>query len=387
MTLPLAGIRILDLSRLLPGPYASLILADLGATVDKVEDLAQGDYLRHVPPLVDGDSAIFHALNRNKRSVRLDLKKPEGVRVLRKLLDRADVLIEQFRPGVLARLGLGVDSLVRDYPRLIVCSITGYGQTGPSADKAGHDLNYLAHAGVLGLQGPPGGAPQVPAMQVADIGGALFSAMGILAAVIERTRTGKGKHLDISLAEAAMAFVPTALAATFAGSQVPRGGDLLTGGVAVYGTYATSDGEWVTLGALEPKFWSAFCAGVGREANMDALRPGPHQEALRRELTALFASRTRAEWEAFAGAHDACVEVVRRPEELPQDPHALARRMFFELARGQASLTHMRTPLTAVDRTHTPPPRAGEHTEEVLLEAGFSAEEVLSLQTASIAGR
>src|SRR5580704_6915913 len=198
---PLAGIRVLDLSRLLPGPFASLVLADLGARVDKIEDPAGGDYLRAMPPLRGDTSSMFLALNRNKRSACLDLKMERGRAALLKLTARYDVLLEQFRPGVLDRLGLGHRTLLETNPRLIVCALTGYGQDGPLANRAGHDLNYLARAGVLGMQGPAGAPPQPPGFQLADVGGGLWCVVAILAALRERDRTGKGSVIDVAMSE------------------------------------------------------------------------------------------------------------------------------------------------------------------------------------------
>ena len=276
MSGPLAGVRVLDLTRLLPGPFASLVLADLGASVDKLEDPGAGDYLRVTPPLAAGDtSTTFLALNRGKRSACLDLKKPSARAALLRMVERYDVLFEQFRPGVLERLGLGHGTLRAANPRLIVCALTGYGQDGPMAARAGHDINYLARAGVLGMQGPAGAPPQVPGFQLADFGGGLWSVIGILAALHERASSGKGKVVDVSMVESSMGFALASLGQLFGGHSPVRGDEPLTGGLALYGTYETKDGKYVTLGALEPKFYLAFFAGAGLEADTSALLPGP----------------------------------------------------------------------------------------------------------------
>ena len=383
----LAGIRVLDLSRLLPGPYASLILADLGARVDKIEDCAGGDYLRWAPPLVEGTSATFLALNRNKRSACLDLKKESGREALLRLVERADVLLEQFRPGVLGRLGLGHDVLRARNPRLVIAALTGYGQDGPLSSRAGHDLNYLSRAGVLGLQGPPGGPPQVPAFQVADTGGALWCALGILAALHARALTGEGCVVDVAMTEASMGFAMSGLGPVLAGALPKRGEESLSGGLAVYGAYETKDRRYVSIGALEPKFWVAFCAGAGIEADPGALLPGPHQEALREQLRAVFASRTRVEWEAFACEHDCCLEPVLEPGELLSDDHLRARGAFFELDSPWGRITQLRTPLTPRDAKHAAPPRQGEHTDEILREAGLDAAAIAAMRAEGAAGR
>ncbi len=368
---PLSGIRVLDLTRLLPGPFASLVLADLGAQVDKIEDTGPGDYLRITPPLVGDTSGIFLSLNRGKRSCCLDLKKASARDALLRMVDRADVLFEQFRPGVLDRLGIGHAVLRARNPRLVVCALTGYGQDGPLAQRAGHDIDYLARAGVLGFQGPPDAPPQPPGFQLADVGGGLWSVIGILAALQERARTGQGRVVDVAMVEASMGFASVGYGQLLSGHVPERGREPLSGGLAIYNTYATRDGKHVALGALEPKFWGAFCAGAGLQADFSALVPGPHQKALRETLATLFASRTRAEWEAFSRQHDCCLEPVLEPGELVDDEHLKARRLFFEMDSPWGKLRQLRTPLADRTSTPAPPPRAGEHTDVMLREAGL----------------
>ena len=377
---PLRGVRVLDLTRLLPGPYATLVLADLGARVDKVEDTGAGDYLRLAPPLVGDTSALFLALNRGKRSCCLDLKKPGARDALLRLVERYDVLVEQLRPGAMARLGIGHDVLLERNPRLVVCALTGYGQDGPLAQRAGHDINYLARAGVLGMQGPAEGPPQVPGFQVADVGGALWSVVGILAALHERARTGRGRVVDVAMTEASMGFASAGFGALLAGHAPARGQEPLTGGLAVYRAYATADGGHVALGALEPKFWRAFCEGAGIPVDDEALTPGPHQPAMHARLEAIFASRTRADWEAFAREHDCCLEPVLAPREVPGDAQARARGLFFEVDSPWGRLAQLRTPLAPRDATPAPPPRAGEHTDEILREAGLDDAAIAALR-------
>jgi crotonobetainyl-CoA:carnitine CoA-transferase CaiB-like acyl-CoA transferase len=369
---PLAGVRVLDLTRLLPGPFASLALVDLGASVDKLEDTGAGDYLRLTPPLTAGDtSATFLALNRGKRSLCLDLKKASARQAVLRMVAGYDVFFEQFRPGVLDRLGLGHATLLAANPRLIVCALTGYGQDGPMAARAGHDINYLARAGVLGMQGPPGAPPQVPGFQLADFGGGLWSVIGILAALHERAGTGKGKVVDVSMVEASMGFALASLGQLFGGHAPARGDEPLTGGLALYGAYATKDGKYVTLGALEPKFWMAFCTGAGIDVDPTALLPGPHQVALKDKLRGVFASRTRAEWQAFGREHDCCLEPVLEPGELRDDEHLQARGMFFDMDSPWGRIAQLRTPLAQRGATYAPPPKQGEHTDAVLREAGL----------------
>jgi crotonobetainyl-CoA:carnitine CoA-transferase CaiB-like acyl-CoA transferase len=320
---------------------------------------------------VGDTSGLFLALNRGKRSGCLDLKKPSAREALLRMVAGYDVLFEQFRPGVLDRLGLGHAVLRARNPRLVVCALTGYGQDGPLAPRAGHDLNYLARAGVLGMQGPPGGPPQLPGFQLADIGGGLWSVIGILAALHERATTGQGRVVDVAMVEASMGFAAMSFAQLASGHAPQRGQEPLTGGLAIYATYATKDGKHVALGALEPKFWAAFCAGAGLQADMTSLFPGPHQAPLRETLRSLFASRTRAEWEAFSRQHDCCVEPVLEPDELRDDEQLKARGVFFEMDSPWGRLPQLRTPLAERDATPSPPPRLGEHTDVILREAGL----------------
>lgn len=356
----------------------------MGASIDKLEDTSGGDYMRHMPPQIGGENSIFLALNRGKRSFVLDLKNPRGREALLDLLPRYDVLIDQFRPGVLARLGLSHETLRGRHPGLVVCAITGYGQTGPLAHRAGHDLNYLARGGVLGFQGPKDGPPAVPGFQIADIGGALYCVVGVLAALLARTRTGDGAVVDVSMMEAAMGFAMSGFGTQF-GAAVTRGDEPLTGGLACYRTYETKDGQYMSLGALEPKFWLAFAAGVGLEADMGALVPGPHQADLTRRVAEIFAARTRAEWEAFASERDCCLEPVLTPVEAMADAHVKARRLFFKMQSPWGEIDQMRLPFSREAPTR-PPPRQGEHTEEILREAGFEDARIASLRAAGVLG-
>ncbi len=376
---PLADVRVLDLSRLLPGPFATLVLADLGASVDKIEDAGGGDYLRVMPPQVAGESVAFQLLNRGKRSAVLDLKKPEGKAAFLRLLGSYDVLFEQFRPGVLDRLGLGHAALRAAHPRLIICALTGYGQTGPLALRAGHDLNYLARSGVLGAHGPADRAPQVPGFQLADVSGGMWSVIAIQAALMERARTGQGALLDIAMTDGVLGFAVTAMASAFAGAPQTRGAETLTGGIAPYNTYTSRDGHPMTLAALEPKFWMSFCAGTGLEVTMEALIPGPHQPALREKVAAIVADKTREEWITFAQKHDCCLEPVLAPEELARDPHLAARDLFFNLPSDRGDIPQLRLPVTPKDTSFTPPPRSGEHTRAIFKDAGLSEEEIDAL--------
>ena len=368
---PLAGVKVLDLSRLLPGPFASLVLGDMGAQVDKIEDTGAGDYLRVMPPQVGDQSAIFLALNRNKRSACLDLKKPSAQAAFLKLVAHYDVLLEQFRPGVLDRLGLSHATLLATNPRLVVCALTGYGQDGPLAHRAGHDINYLSRAGVLGMQGPADGPSAMPGFQLADIAGGLWSVLGIVGALRARDVSGKGAVVDISMVESSMGFAFASFGNLLAGYAPKRGDEPLTGGLALYNTYFTKDDRIVSIGALEPKFWAAFCRGLGIEVDMSALVPGDHQPALKQKLAAIFRQKTRTEWEAFSKQHDCCVEPVLEPHELQGDEHLRARGVFFEIDSPWGRIKQLRTPVTPHAMNHVPPPKQGEHTDAILREAGI----------------
>ncbi len=380
---PLTGITVLDLTRLLPGGFCTLVLADLGADVIKIEEPGRGDYLRFMPPLGHTQSALFTALNRGKRSLTLNLKSPEGCGLLLELARGADVLIDGYRPGVLARLGLPHEALRAANPQLIMCAITGYGQHGPLAGRAGHDLNYLGYAGALGLFAPRGGGPPiVPGIQLADIGGgALAAALGILAALLERQRTGAGQVLDISMTGGVLHWLALAAAEFWATGEAPAGGrGPLSGGYACYSVYATADDRALTVAAVEPHFWANLCRALGREAFIPLqYAPWPEQARLFAELDALFRQRPLDAWmELLAGA-DVCVGPVLT---LPEGLALHGARLITLDQPGEGRLRQIGGLFgTAVAR---PAPALGEHTAEVLAALGRGPEEVAALRAAGV---
>ncbi|MBJ7595372.1 MAG: CoA transferase [Candidatus Dormibacteraeota bacterium] len=324
--MPLTGVRVLDLSRLLPGPFATMILAGLGAEVIKVEDLDGGDYMRWMPPLQDGTAAMFTAINRDKRSLRLDLKSARGRELFLDLVARSHVVLESFRPGVMDRLGLGAAALHARNPRLVICSISGFGQDGPDRLRAGHDLNYLARGGVLSISGAPDAAPAIPGVQMADLGGGAQSAViAMLAALRRAEQTGTGSHCDVSMLDGMLSWMSPHIAAAQSGSTAGPSAMLLNGAHPCYHVYRCADG-WITVAALEPKFWARLCALLGVEDLRDsAFATGTEADHAVERLEGVFRGATRAQWRERLGVEDACFEPVLTIAELLEDPQVRHR--------------------------------------------------------------
>jgi alpha-methylacyl-CoA racemase len=388
----LGGLRVLDLTRLLPGGFCTQLLADLGAEVTKVEDTGAGDYLRWAPPAYQGtdpsaSSAPWLWLNRGKRSIRLDLKDERGRELLLAASRDADVLVESFRPGVMERLGLGYHTLREQNPGLVYASISGYGHDSSHRERSGHDINYLALSGLIAMTGSPDGPPVIPGGQLADVGVAMLTAFGVLAALRERDRSGEGQRVDVSLLDASVIWLGMIAAKTLCDGEAPRRG--LVEQPICYRMYACADG-WVTLAALEPKFWTAFCSGAGCEDLLKHQFDQAGSEA-HRALEAVFLQRTRAQWQAFADEHDCCLEPVLELDQALASP--ILHHLIAEMPQpgATAPVRHLGSPV-CLSRTpaggERPAPALGEHTRETLARMGLSEDTIAELERAgAIAGR
>jgi crotonobetainyl-CoA:carnitine CoA-transferase CaiB-like acyl-CoA transferase len=358
-----------------------MLLADRGADVIKVEEPGAGDYMRWLPPLAGGQGGVFNSLNRNKRAITLNLKSAEGKEIFRRLTATADVVVEGNRPGVMDRLGLGWEALHALKPSLVLCSITGYGQDGPFAQHAGHDLNYLATAGVLSLNAPSGGAPHPLGVQVADIGaGGAGAAAAILSALLAVARGDVGQHLDVSMLDGALSWLAMPVAEAMGGGEQPVGGRTrLTGGFPCYRVYECADGLFVSVGALEPKFWAALVEAIDRpDLAGHHLDPSPEAHAA---LEAVFRARTRDQWAARFEGLDVCVEPVLAVGEVGGHPQVVARGLIRWGPTGAEVAPAV--PLPDGWR-RLDPPGLGQHNGEVLGEVGVGAARLAELAAAGV---
>lgn len=389
----LNGIKVLDLSRLLPGPYCSMMLADYGADVTKIEEPKIGDYARLGYPRIKGISARHLMLNRNKKSITINLKSEKGKEIFKKMAIEADVILESFRPGVMERLGLSYDEISKINPEIVYCSLTGYGQTGPYRDLPGHDINYLGYSGILGLIGERDGKPVVPGVQIADIGGGAFMALsGICMALLSRTQTGKGQYIDVSMMDGAISWQYVSASEYLATKNIPKKGNTrLTGKYACYDVYPTKDNKYLSVGALEDKFWRRFCELIGKEKWI-SLKDGPKtvQDKLRQDLTELFKQKDQKAWLELLQFEETCVGPVYDLEELFHDPHLLEREMLQEMDHPIAgNVKQIGLPIKFSEtpgefQSHAP--LLGEHTEQILSELNYSTEEIISLQREEVIG-
>lgn len=388
---PLASLKILDFSTLLPGPFASLLLADMGAQVLRVESPTRMDLVRVLPPHVDGTSASHAYLNRNKRCIALDLKQAEAVEVVKQLVQEYDIVLEQFRPGVMDKLGVGYEALKAINPKLIYVSITGYGQTGPLRDRAGHDINYLALAGVASYTGRRDAGPLPLGVQLADIGGgSLHGVMGLLAAVIHRQQTGEGQQVDVSMTDCAFSLHGMAGAGYLAAGVEPEMESLALNGGSFYDYYRTRDGRWFSVGSLEPQFMQQFCAAIGRpELAARGLSPKPEdQQALKRDIAIEFEKQDFAQWQERFAALDACVEPMLSLAEAVQHPQLRERGVVTHVPNGKGGMQQqMACPIRF--SAGLPEPRhigaaLGAHTAQVMAELGYTDEQVAALKAAKV---
>lgn len=388
--MPLEGIRVLDLTRLAPGPFCTMLLGDLGADVIVVEE--PPGVGRRFDAVSNERTQAFNALGRNKRSVGLNLKEPRAQQAFLRLARGADVVVEGFRPGVAKRLGVDYETVKAVNPRVIYCSLSGYGQTGPYSGLVGHDINYISVGGALGMIGWPGQAPAIPMNIIADFaGGGLYAAFAILGAIIARGKTGSGQYIDMAMSDGVTSLLTFIANQYFAGGHVPRPGeDFLNGAVPSYHVYETADGRWLSIGCLEPWFWQELCQALGCPQFI------PHQnnrekfaemfEFFRRK----FRERTRDEWFAELRQRDICVAPVYSLDEVFADPHVQARGMVAELPHPEFGPVRMVG--IAPKFSETPgalrrlAPKRGEHTDEVLKEAGYSEGEIEEMRAAGMAG-
>lgn len=382
---PLEGYKMLDLSRYLPGPYCSMILADLGMEILKVEEPQKGDPARWVGPKRHKDSVYFLAVNRNKQSIGINLNTVEGKEIFKRLCSTYDVVLENFKPGTMDRLGLGYDVLLEINPSIIFCSISGFGQEGPYRDRPGHDINYIALTGLLDLTGERGGPPSLPGILIADLTGGLLASIGVLVALIERRSTGKGRYIDISMMDGIVSLLCYQVAKFgLEGKPFTRGDMEFNGCLPCYNVYETADHRFMALGSMEPTFWKNFCTLIGHPEMVDMQWVGGSE---RREvistLKRIFETKTQNEWKEFFEGKEVCCEPVRGIEELFSDLQVIKRRMVVEINHPyEGKLFQSGNPikLSQMEEVYKPPPQLGEHTEEILKKLGYESSAISLLK-------
>ncbi len=393
--LPLDHIRVLDLTRLAPGPHCTMILADMGADVIRIEEPGGGRRATMERAREDSEKVreaelrrkAYNALDRNKRSIVLNLKVPAAREAFYELVKTADVVVEGYRPGVVKRLGVDYETLAAINPRIIGCSITGYGQDGPYRLLVGHDINYIALAGALGITGQAGGPPAIPANLLADYaGGGMHAALGILMAIIARERTGRGQNVDISMTDGVLTLLAAAMSEMYgAGTPIRRGDSRLTGGAPHYNVYECADGRYIAVGANEPWFYENLCRALGGDEYAgDQAATGERREEVRAFFQRTFRTRTRDEWFAYLFDKDVCVAPVYDLEEVGRDPQVQARAMMVDLPHPSfGTVTQVGMSLKLSDTPgafRLPPPVRGQHTDEILRGIGWDEERIAALR-------
>lgn len=381
---PLQGIKILDLTRLLPGPLGAMMMADMGAEVIKIESPQFKDYSRDFPPFINKESASYLAFNRSKRSLALDYKNEEGKAVVLELIKTADIVMEQFRPGVMDKMGLGYETAKKVNPRIIYVSITGYGQTGPYRDKAGHDLNYMSYAGALGLTGRRGEEPVMPGVQAADIaGGSYMSVIACLSALHARNTTGVGQFVDVAMMDGVMPLTAIAHSLFAATHQPqPRGSLFLSGGLANYNVYPCKDDKYIALGTLEPKFWMKFCQVVGKNEWMNQMISKSPEDLDRfyKTIADFFKTKPQQYWVELSNQHDLLISPVYDIHEVENDPQVQARNMVIEQEHPTAGKVKTIGVPLKFSKTQAIPawaaPVFGADTQAILEELGYSEEQI-----------
>lgn len=378
----LDGITVLDLTRLLPGPYGTQLLADMGAEIVKIEPPGSGDYSRVMEPLIDGVGGVFASTNRGKKSVCLDLKTEKGREILLSMTEDADVVFEQFRPGVVDRLGVGYEAAAERNPDIIYCSLSGYGQSGPYSDRVGHDLNYVGYAGLLDMTRPDEShAPVLPGFPVADMVGGLFATFSILGALLSREFGNGGEYIDVSMTDVVLSLSQAVAPMAFSGEDPRPAETVLTGKYPSYGVYETADGRYVALAALEPHFWENFCRAVDRPDLVDLHHSSDPEEVgyLESELEALFSNRTRDEWTDALADKEVMVSPVKTPSEAIEDTQIRERNIIRDGKLPRVGFPARASGVTETDETL---PSLGEHTEAVLRSYGY--EDIENLREAGV---